>query len=119
MSDQYLKFFEALPDAAYIVDQSTGVLVEVNEAAARLYGYAREELEGLHLSVISDEPAQTIAAVHDARRVAAGRRHKRKDGTRFIAEPSASLIEVDGRKLTIGVVREVTTLTNAAEDVTE
>lgn len=90
--------FDALPDAAFVVERESGLILAANPAAARLHGYEREELLGRSLAELSPEPLETTNS----------RLHKRKDGTTFLAEASASAVAWQGRNATAVVVRDIT-----------
>lgn len=38
--------FEALADAVIVIDEASGLILDVNPATAHTYGYAREDLLG-------------------------------------------------------------------------
>ena len=88
-----------------------GQFVEVNQAAVNAYGYTREELLAKSFYDIraevtwNDIPAQI-------RRVEKGAFqfetvHRRKDGTEFPAEASWSFTELDGERVILSIVRDV------------
>ena len=104
----YQSLFDALPEAAFVIDRETGRLLDVNSTAARTYGYARDEMIGLPVSELSAEPVETMKAVKGGPAPVLLRVHKRKDGTTFTAEISSRLIDWDGREVVTGVVRDVT-----------
>ncbi len=102
------RVFEALADPAFIADRESGLVLEVNEATARAYGYVRDEMIGLHVRQFSTEPEATTATVRAAESSPAPRRHLRKDGSTFLVEVSSSAIEWNGRPAMLGLVRDVT-----------
>jgi PAS domain S-box-containing protein len=55
VKEPFAAVFAALPMPAWVCDEETLQLVEVNAAATRLYGYSRQELIGMRLMEI--EPA--------------------------------------------------------------
>ncbi|MDP1823445.1 MAG: PAS domain S-box protein [Archangium sp.] len=94
--------FEALTDAVVVVDEVSGLILDVNPAAARTYGYAPQELRGQPIAVLGAGGAPS-SLTH----------HRRKDGTTFPAELSTSVMDWAGRRANILVVRDVTLLSSA------
>ena len=90
--------FEALPDAAFVIERDTGQILSANPAAARLHGYSPDELTSRTLAELSPEPLEKTD----------GRLHRRKDGTTFYAEASASALTWEGRSASVVVVRDIT-----------
>ncbi|MBK9967399.1 MAG: PAS domain S-box protein, partial [Holophagales bacterium] len=87
-------------------------LVEANDRASVLYGYAPDEL--LRLSVSDLRAAETSAALADdlaATRQAGGRVfetiHRRKDGTAFPVEVSSRPVEIGGRPHLLALLRDI------------
>ncbi len=103
---QHRSFFESIADPAYVLDQSTGRLLDVNDAAASAYGYTRDELIGRNVSEISAEPEATLLAVTNPAAVNL-RLHRRRDGTTFHVEASARVVEWGGRKVVLGIARDI------------
>ena len=84
-------------DGYWIVD-STGRMADVNEAYLRMSGYQREEFIGLPIyAVDADEvPAETAARIERIFQNGSERfevRHRRKDGSVFDVEVSATLLQ--------------------------
>lgn len=48
---RFRQFFETLPESCYMVSPA-GLILDVNPAACRAFGYAKEELVGKHVSMI-------------------------------------------------------------------
>lgn len=93
--------FATAPDAIVIVDESHRI-VDVNDAAAGMFGLGTAELRDLPLSqLIADLPAD----ISTARAVAA--RARRNDGREFPVEISFGSAVVDERRVYIGVVRDM------------
>ena len=90
--------FEALPDAAFVIDRVTGQILAANPAAALLHRYSCDELTSRTLAELSQEPLEKTD----------GRLHRRKDGTTFYAESSASELTWEGRSASVVVVRDIT-----------
>lgn len=105
--DRYRAFFEAIADAAFVIDHESGLIIDVNGAAARLYAASRDELVGSTLASWSMDPAGTAKAIEDVQHLGV-RPHRRKDGATFPAEISWRLVVLEGRKLLVGVIRDIT-----------
>lgn len=107
--------FEATPDAIVLLDSKTQRIVDANPAACEMYGYSREELTRLRITDVSAEPDKTSDAI--ARRVIHihDRLHRRSDGTTFPVEISANDFVVDGRRLRLGFIRDISERRRAEE----
>jgi PAS domain S-box-containing protein len=110
--EKYRRVFEMIADGAFLFDAETRRLVEVNEAALRLYGYTRKEFLRLKQTSITAEPEDSAATL---RRLMPGktlriplRFHRKKNGTIFPVEISASVLSLKGRPVACGIVRDIT-----------
>ena len=110
--EQYRSIFEATYDALAIADLD-GFIVEVNPAFCKMFGYTREELIGLHMSVLipperhpyADEALKTLKAGRDYQLVGRG---LRKDGTLFYIEALDTTFTYRGKPHFLGVIRDIT-----------
>jgi PAS domain S-box-containing protein len=109
---KYRRLFEAVSDAIIIFDADTWKPCDVNEAALSLYGYDRDEALKLTPYDISAEPEESKAAI---RKAVAGkltriplRYYRKRDGTVFPAEISASTFMLGDRRVMCAVVRDIT-----------
>jgi len=93
--------------------------VEANEAALRLYGYTREEFLSLNHGAITAEPEDSEATIQLALAGVAPRiplrYHRKKDGTVFPVEISASTFALKGRRVSCGIIRDITARKQAEE----
>ena len=100
-------------------DAETRQFVEVNEAALRLYGYTREEFLRLTHRAITAEPEDSEATIQLTLAGVAPRiplrYHKKKDGTIFPVEISASTFTLKGRPMACGIIRDITARKQAEE----
>ncbi|NSW88062.1 MAG: PAS domain S-box protein, partial [Syntrophobacteraceae bacterium] len=101
--EQFLRTVVQTTAVGFWVVSSDGIITDVNKAYCALSGYAREEILGLHVNDIDvDETLdQTRERIH--RIIASGSeffetRHRRKDGSVFPVEMSATYLDVDGGK---------------------
>ena len=109
---QYRRLFETISDGVLVFEGKSRRMVDVNDAALRLYDYTREEFLGLRVESITAQRHETEASI---RRTLTGgaplvplRYHKKKDGTIFPVEISASTFLLKGRKMVCGIVRDIT-----------
>jgi len=100
---RHRRLIDAAPEAIVLYDHATGLVTEANEAAVKLYGYSPQEI--------------LRASAHDLRggspEGAAGpvpirQRHRRRDGSEFIAEVTFTEFQQEGRTLRVQSVRDVT-----------
>ncbi len=99
---------ETVPDPLYVIDQDTGQILDVNDAAVGIYGYSREEWLTLKNTDVSAEPDQTRAATAELPRKIPVRYHRRKDGSVFPLEMAVGSAVLDGRRLIIATGRDIT-----------
>lgn len=129
---QFSRLAEKSRDGIVLMNQS-GAVVYINEAAATILGYDKEELHGrsFHQLVVPDglqEPAEAGMArfrqsgegpVLDRQMEISA---KRKDGQSVSLELSVGALMEDGAKLAIGIFRDVTErqkILRALEETTE
>jgi PAS domain S-box-containing protein len=87
-------------------------IIEANDLAVDSYGYSRDELFSLHLSDLFvdsrhsvTEPEQMEEEARDGLRFEGINR--RKDGTTFPAEISASLVEMGDKRIYQSIIRDI------------
>ncbi|HEX7979384.1 MAG TPA: PAS domain S-box protein [Gemmatimonadaceae bacterium] len=104
--------FDATPLPTWVYDAETLRFIAVNRAAVEHYGYSEAELlEHTILVMRPPEDAERVLSfVHDAPGYArvANFRHRRKDDTLIDVETISYGFELDGRKVRIVVVNDVT-----------
>jgi diguanylate cyclase (GGDEF)-like protein/PAS domain S-box-containing protein len=102
---------QALPDALFVHDHE-GRFVEVNRRACESLGYTREELLAMRVTDIEQDfdlpaaQAQWSRLRPDAT-IALKGHQRRRDGSRFPVEVHFGLLEADGQRLYVGVVRDI------------
>ncbi len=106
--EKYRQLFEAESDAIFLIDNETGHIYEANSAASRIYGYSREELLRLRNVDLSAEPDNTRKAMQQQVVNIPTRWHRKKDGTVFPVEISASHLTWKGRPIHIAAIRDIT-----------
>jgi len=117
---RYYTLFENANDAVFITDTETGKLLYVNKMAEILTGKSRDELIGMHQSML--HPPEDAKHYKEAFRnhvrnpsVNAEAIVMRKDGTRIPVLISASTFELGGKKVIQGIFRDVTELKKAED----
>ncbi len=112
--ERYRALLEAAPDAVFVADAETGLLLEANRRAEELTGRGREELAGMHQSELHPpgeaEKYRRVFKEHMemGRGYMEGAEVMRGDGARVPVEISFSLVEAGGRRLLQGIFRDVT-----------
>jgi PAS domain S-box-containing protein len=106
-------------DGFLIVD-STGRLMEVNETYCRMSGYTERELLGAGLDLLEDAETAAETAAHLQKVMALGQdrfesRHRRKDGSVFDVEVSVQYRPAYGRNL-VAFIRDITGLKRMEEE---
>ncbi len=115
--------FEAGSDAVVLVEEETLRIVGANSAAQELYGYSLDELLTMSPLDLSADPGGTVRSIREFADQAESPRtkarimrlHRRKDGTTFPAEITASHFTADGRRINISAIRDITEREEAAE----
>lgn len=117
----YETFFNLAPDAVIVIDEG-GTIVNASQRALKLFGYTKEELKGELLeTLMPEEYLQThksyptnFMSVPQSREMGKGLdlMAKRKDGSTFYAEISISPLEIEGKRIILASVRDVTETRN-------
>ncbi len=103
---KYRGVFSAESDAIFLIDRDSGSIVDVNEAACRLYGFSREELLHLKGTDVSAEPEESVKSIRELLPDPL-RYHKKRDGTIFPVEVSVSSFSFKGRRIVVSVARDI------------
>ncbi|MFX0203543.1 MAG: PAS domain-containing protein, partial [Candidatus Hodarchaeota archaeon] len=98
---------------AFFLHEFDGRIIDVNQHSCESLGYTREELLGLSIQDIDQE---FISGKHleKWKQMVPGEPitlegvHQRKDGTRFPVESRLGVFEAGERRLTLGLVRDIT-----------
>ena len=111
--------FAAVSDPLFLFDQKTGAILDVNDIACSLYGYTRDEMLKLKASDMSAEPETTRKSMKDFTTFVPIRYHKKKDGTVFTVEITASLFDLNGRNVITASMRDITERKKIEEELRE
>jgi hypothetical protein len=120
---RYKNLLECAGDAIFVINADTGKLEEMNSRGSELFGYSREEmvkLDGKDLIPPCDQPLYTTLVRRIVRYGAAGEEcitFKREDGSRFLGEVSARLIDLGDEKVVQAIVRDVTLKKQEEQDI--
>ncbi|MFC1744880.1 PAS domain S-box protein [Candidatus Riflebacteria bacterium] len=117
---KYRHFFQFAAEPIFIIDPVSGSFLDVNEKAARLLGYSREELLFLGTDDI-DAPQ----AMEKSEQISKELKVKgsltfehvfiRKDGNEILVEVSNRLTELSGEKVIISLVRDISQRKDSVE----
>ena len=110
--------FELSPDAVVLIDphDASGKwpIVDCNQVACRMNGYAREELIGHSVDLLNIAPGteaermEYFEQLKEKGNLKLETYHRHKDGRIFPVEVSTSLITIGGRELILGLDRDIT-----------
>ncbi len=103
---QHRALFHASSDAILVVDSASGQVRTANDAAARMYGYPVESLEGLSRSSLLEETEHALqiqaegptAKIYEA---------IRRDGAKFLVEVSRGETTLNGKAACVEVIRDL------------
>ncbi|MFH0880215.1 MAG: PAS domain S-box protein [Lentisphaerota bacterium] len=122
---QYRQLFESSADALFLIATDTGRLLEVNNMAPAIYGYAREELLTMKSWDVSAEPEETRRLTQGQRTepnkvfLIPSRLHRKKDGTVFPVDITARSYVRDGKTVLLVASRDITERKKAEESLRE
>ena len=109
---QYQLVFEGTPDALLFARREDARILEVNEAAAAMYGYTRAEMAGMTLhdfhrrGTLSDLRLRLPNG--RPRAIAFRTIHCRKDGCSFPVDVTTRAARLQGEEIVFALVRDVT-----------
>jgi two-component system cell cycle sensor histidine kinase/response regulator CckA len=109
--ERYRGMFDASFDAILFIDAETEKIHDINAAAERLYGFARNELIGMeanHLEV-------TVPSVL-ARPPLIETRHRHKNGHTLDVEIASLELSLQGRRMVLRTIRDLSERRRAAEE---
>ena len=104
---KYRSIFAAENDALFLIDQETGAIMEANDSASSIYGYAQDEFLRMKNTDVSAEPEQTQQATLNPRTTIPIRYHRKKDGTVFPVEIRSSFLNLNHRRVILAAIRDI------------
>src|SRR5918994_7053122 len=119
--ERYGMLFQSNPQPMWVFDVETLAFLEVNDAAVRQYGYARNELLGM--TIMDILPPEDAPGLHRGLERSSMQRgdvalaqHQRKDGTIVDMELVSHEMELNGRRARLVLATDITerTRTRAA-----
>ncbi|MCD6117094.1 PAS domain S-box protein [bacterium] len=110
--EKYSTLFNDSRDAIFI-HELNGRIMDINNAVKELFGYSKEELFKLGVGVLHPEyEAKKVKAVFSTLRKKGHADFtidmKKKNGEIFPADNSATIMEIGGKKVVQGIIRDVT-----------
>ena len=114
---KYRNVFNAKNDPLLLVNPGTRAILDMNEAASRLYGYTQEEMLGMSLLDLSAEPEKTDEAVSRQIPRVQTRNHRKKDGSVFPADVSADYFTLKGEQVLLLSIRDLSSFQQIAESL--
>ena len=115
--EKYRQLFETESDALVLVEEETGNILDVNRSMETLYGYSRDELLGMRNVDVSAQPDETQFAARDRTTAIPIRWHRKKDGTIFPTEITASHCRFQGRWVQLAAIRDITQRMEAEKEL--
>jgi diguanylate cyclase (GGDEF)-like protein/PAS domain S-box-containing protein len=114
--EKFRNIFGLVNDGIFISDPDTGTFIDVNPAGCSMFGYAREELVGRQIALLSSGvPPYTQSTVMEMMlEVESGGPQtfewhcKAKDGRLFWSEISVRIAAFGARSVTLATLRDVT-----------
>jgi len=112
LSEQYYKgMFDNALDAILIFSPETEIVIDVNPSACKMYGFTKEEFEGLSLESISKDLTHGKLQVEET--LIKGIFHNfetvqyRKDGSEMHLEINASVMNINNKQAILSINRDI------------
>ncbi len=117
----YRNLFENTHSVMLLIRPSDHTIVDASPAAARFYGWSREELCSMKISQINTLNEESVKReLERARREQSARfnfRHRLADGSVREVEVTSGEVDLDGQRLLHSVVRDVTARNEAERQI--
>jgi PAS domain S-box-containing protein len=98
--------YERQRDGIILVDMKTQQLLEVNQAATEIYGYSKDEMLRMRIVDVFAEAERDAGLTPESATKLNIFKHKKKDGSVFLAEMTGCPLMWKNRKTFCGIVRE-------------
>jgi PAS domain S-box-containing protein len=115
--EKYRNIFSTGMDALFLINQATSEILDVNNSACELYGYSRDEMLRLKNFDMSAELDETRKATQKFINRIELRYHKKKDGTIFPVDISASIFKLNNQNIILAAIRDITERRNAEDTI--
>jgi PAS domain S-box-containing protein len=117
---RFQALFEDFEDSIFVIDQATGNIIDVNPAAAKIYGFTRDEFLGLDITGIFSEPGNSqVLLEKQGQDPLPLQYHRRKDGSIFPVEMTSNTFTADGQSILISTVRDLTEKMRFHQELTD
>jgi PAS domain S-box-containing protein len=126
---QYRALFEHAPDAIFLVDVESGVIMDANPAASRLLLRPHDEIVGMHQSTLHPPAKRDDSTRIFHEQVKGSMKEKElrpvqdivlcSDGTEVPVEITAQTVDLEGQLILQGVFRNITERKEAEEALKE
>jgi PAS domain S-box-containing protein len=118
-NEKYRELFELGKEAIFLIENKTGKIIEANEAAAEMYGYAHKELLKMFNTDLSAEPDETKRVTKSAKGsiVIPLRYHRKKNGTVFPVEITGRFFNWKGKPVHVAAMRDITDRLKAEQKI--
>jgi len=108
-------------DVILVID-ADGRIRDANERTVELYGYPREALRGQHVSELLRDKDRELVRQRNTALLAQGRMvwestHVTRDGRELPVEVAARSVELDGERLTVAIIRDISERKRAEEAI--
>lgn len=124
--ERYRVLFETLEDAVFVADPDSGNLLDLNFQAEKLTGYTRDELIGKHQTFIHPGAHEEMSrekfqqATQNKGSLFTEIEVHAKSGAHVPVEiSSGGTVEIGGKKIHIGIFRDITERKNAEQELRE
>ncbi|MDA8125573.1 MAG: PAS domain S-box protein [Deltaproteobacteria bacterium] len=110
--NRYRSLFQDHSAVKFIIDPDTGSIVEANAAAARYYGWSREQLLQMKIQEINTLSPEAVGSemekAQGQKQIHYEFRHRRADGSIRDVEVFSSTIEGKGKSLLHSIIHDIT-----------
>jgi len=104
---KYRALFSVGSDALFLVDLITKAIIDCNEKAVLLTGYSHQELLSMTSQLLSAEPDKTERSQQTLETFVHERAIHKKNGGITLVEMTVSYTEIEGRKVAIAAMRDI------------
>jgi PAS domain S-box-containing protein len=117
--ERFRVLFEGHRAVMLLIEPDSGQILDANAAAARFYGYSREQMQAMRIQQINQLPPDEVAA--ERRRAAGGGDelfsfpHRLASGEVRIVEVYSTPVEIQGRRTLFSIIHDVTARKQAEE----